>query len=579
MSLRLSSRGTINARILRGRIILLNFNNKGKINISWFCTVLLAIAIIGQTVALAATSHSEVKKGATLKSISELFDLRKLPYARNYRAYLASSYDREGGNYDWGNYERFDGEEGLILDVDGPGMIVRAWSANSRGRLRIYLDGNSTPVIDENFRAFLDRMPLRWGINRPARERAMLVKLLKEKNQPLGRTTYCVIPFSKGCTVTLTVKSNVYYQFNYLLFDQPHGLSTYTPESLEQQQPEYERIQQLLDKGLPPSKNALIKKGTLSLKSGAKKTILDVSGPLVIEKIVFNIKYPKGVARRDHAKENLLLRAYWDSDNRGEYSRPSIKSPLAYFFMDLGVISDYQTVCLQKKGSRYQCCFPMPVREQARIELFNKSVDELKNIQYEIHYAPLDAWDSQLCHFKALYHSEDSTFGIDEADYENKVMHRSNQDGRENYSLLRAWGQGHYVGSCFLADMSETPYVRSTIESDEAVFVDGDPSRTMWGTGTEDYLNDAWGLHTFARSLSGGGGFYESDMRQAFGYRFHLSDAITFNKKIFFTLEHGSSNNSTSLYKSIAYYYMTEAIPSERKEKVAPRDMKEYFTP
>lgn len=45
------------------------------------------------------------------------------------------------------------------------------------------------------------------------------------------------------------------------------------------------------------------------------------------------------------------------------------------------------------------------------------------------------------------------------------------------------------------------PSVRSVIESDEAVSVDDDPARTMWGTGTEDYLNDAWGLHTISLPL------------------------------------------------------------------------------
>ena len=117
---------------------------------------------------------------------------------------MASSYDREGGNYDWANYQRVEGDEGVILDVTAPGMIVRAWSAHAKGTLRIYLDGEREPVVDEDFQTFLERMPMRWGIGRPVNDREELIKLTLQKNQPLGRTTYCVIPFKRGCKVTLT---------------------------------------------------------------------------------------------------------------------------------------------------------------------------------------------------------------------------------------------------------------------------------------------------------------------------------------------------------------------------------------
>lgn len=525
-------------------------------------------------VSLKAENQSE---DALYQGIADLFDLEKLPYLKRHRAYMASSHDREGGNYDWANYLRVDGDEGVILEASGPGILVRAWSANARGTLRIYLDGGPAPVVQEEFQTFLETMPLRMGIGQPANDREERIRLTREKNQPLGRTTYCAIPFNRGCKVTLSPAPSVYYQFNYLLFDESHGLPTFSPENLDQQRADYRRILRRLGGGEAAHAAEHVHKGTLSLKPGSSEAILDVPGPLMIAKLVFDIEFPDDPAQRRHVKESLLLRAYWDGDNRGEYCRPSIKTPLAYFFMDFGAHERYRTACIIRDGSRYQCVFPMPVRERARIELINHSILEIKDIRYEIHSAPIKAWDNRLCRFNALYHGEDSSFGQDEADYQTRVMHLRNTDGIENYALLRAWGRGHYVGGCFWVDMTETPFVRSIVESDEAVFVDDDPARTMWGTGTEDYLNDAWGLHTFSRPLSGAGGFYESGLRRVFGYRFHLSDAIAFERKILFTLEHGSSNNATARYRSVAYFYLAEEPLSEVQEGVAPRDMKKYW--
>ena len=540
----------------------------------------IAAAVLGM--ALAAQpgipfQDGKQSKDAPLLGVADLFDLGKLPFAKGHKAYMASSHDREGGNYDWANYLRVEGDEGVILDVAGPGMIVRVWSANAKGMLRIYLDGEPAPAVEEDFQAFLERMPLHMGIGQPEGGREARINLTLQKNQPLGRTTYCVIPFNRGCRVTLTPAPAVYYQFNYLLFDSPHGLPTFSPEHPGRQQDVYQDIQRRFGDAETTDNPEHVHKGSVSLKPGDGKTVLDAPGPFTIEKMVFEVEYPEDTAHLRHVKDSLLLRAFWDGDNRGEYSRPSIKAPLAAFFMDFGVLEQYRTACMTKDGARYECLFPMPVRERARIELINASVLEIKNIHYEIHSAPMEAWDSRLYHFKALYHSEDGSFGQDEADYQTRVMHLRNTGGDENYALLRAWGRGHYVGGCFFVDMAETPFVRSIVESDEAVFVDDDPARTMWGTGTEDYLNDAWGLHTFSQPLSGAGGFYESGMRQVFGYRFHLSDAIAFDKKILFSLEHGSSNNCTARYRSVAYYYMAEEPHSEVLEGVAPRDMKKYW--
>ena len=95
----------------------------------------------------------------------------------------------------------------------------------------------------------------------------------------------------------------------------------------------------------------------------------------------------------------------------------------------------------------------------------------------------------------------------------------------------------------------------------------------MWGTGNEDYVNDAWGFHPVITPLSGG-----KQMPGSFvGYRFHISDCIPFSRKIAFTLEHGSSNNCTGHYRSVAYYYLKETGKNVFINGVPPRRMGRYF--
>jgi hypothetical protein len=96
----------------------------------------------------------------------------------------------------------------------------------------------------------------------------------------------------------------------------------------------------------------------------------------------------------------------------------------------------------------------------------------------------------------------------------------------------------------------------------------------MWGTGNEDYINDAWGAHEVMTPLHGGKPGNDS----IFGYRFHVSDCIPYSKKLDFTLEHGSSNNCTAVYSSVAYYYESRPQPNDFVDGVPDRVTTNYFS-
>ena len=82
-------------------------------------------------------------------------------------------------------------------------------------------------------------------------------------------------------------------------------------------------------------------------------------------------------------------------------------------------------------------------------------------------------------------------------------------------------------------------------EGDDVIFVDGDPSPAMQGTGSEDYFSDAWGMRE-GLNLFYGCPLQEEDFQagsKATVYRFHIPDPIPFKKSIRVTIEHGHAND------------------------------------
>ena len=545
---------------------------------------------------------------------NDLFDPDKLFLRRRYKTYLASSYDREGGNWDMGNFETNCHGEDVIMDAAGDGAITRIWSANPNGQLKMYFDGASNPAIDEAFDQFMQRAPFRFGhglINRDTPEFSALMKA----GEPLGYTTYAVLPFSWGCRITLKGSLGCYYQVNYMLFDEPHPLEKTSVNSSGRFIDQSEQAQNKLKTW---SRQQRIAEGTLrsvsgkiSLKTGDRAVIFDVIGAQIIWNMKFTVDYPSGqpvkrAVTQDgeipwiddkpvpsdslitrHAKDGLEMRAYWDDNFQKKITEqngarivdiPSINAPLACFFMDYGAYERYESLFIDKNGSTYSCRWPMPFRTRGVIELRNNSCFDIANIEYEIGYEPVSNMPEDALCFHAFYHSEKRTFGPDLTNYSRDVMYLSNQTGELNYPILRAWGRGHFAGCSFNAEYSENPLLH-LIESDEMVFIDDDPRRSYRGTGTEDYLNDAWGVHPVTGCLSGG----RMTNGNIFGYRFHLSDAIPFENKLHFSIEHGSGNNNSGAYQSVAYYYLDQKAFSEKRDQPAfdnpsHRAQQKYFS-
>ena len=103
---------------------------------------------------------AEISMAGLLDDMTNLTAMAEFPNPP-YVTRQFSSYDRASttpadpktwfANNDCGNYLRIEDRDGrkehVMADMQGPGAIVRIWSPNPGGTLRIYLDGKETPAL------------------------------------------------------------------------------------------------------------------------------------------------------------------------------------------------------------------------------------------------------------------------------------------------------------------------------------------------------------------------------------------------------------------------------------------------
>ncbi|HJN16658.1 MAG TPA: hypothetical protein QGH10_14230, partial [Armatimonadota bacterium] len=135
-----------------------------------------ALLFAGPFMTCSLAAAAPVTTGDLLREMVDLSVLVECP-APGYKTTQFSSYDRRSVKpYAPGWYENSDGfgnepipnfvevleepdEDGigryLMVDVDGPGAIVRCWTAAINGNVRLYLDGSDEPVYEGSAGAFL----------------------------------------------------------------------------------------------------------------------------------------------------------------------------------------------------------------------------------------------------------------------------------------------------------------------------------------------------------------------------------------------------------------------------------------
>jgi hypothetical protein len=243
---------------------------------------------------------------------------------------------------------------------------------------------------------------------------------------------------------------------------------------------------------------------------GESKTIAELRGPGKIAHIwmtpnSMDIRHPRA----------LVLRMYWDGADV-----PSVEVPLGDFFAvgnGMQATVNSLPVKVSSYGRGYNCYWQMPFRQQARITLTNESDRAPASCYYQIDWVRMAEPANPTMYFHARYHQE----------YPPEMG--------EPYTVFLGRGRGHYVGTVL---SSQNGIGHWFGEGDDVVWIDGEEQPSLQGTGTEDYINEAWNMRVHS-SLYTGCTVFEPrapDARVS-AYRWHIADPIIFTKSLRFELE------------------------------------------
>ncbi|MCG2462377.1 DUF2961 domain-containing protein [Flavobacteriaceae bacterium F89] len=293
------------------------------------------------------------------------------------------------------------------------------------------------------------------------------------------------------------------------------------------------------------------------IKTGEFYTLCDVKGPGIINHIWITIAPRTEVISRN----DIVLRMYWDGSKT-----PSVESPIGPFFGQ-GWDEAYNYASLPliagpDKGSALVSYFQMPFAKSARIEIENQSDKDIDAFYYYIDYVEIDKLPENTLYFHAWYNHE-LTNSLPDGENEWSVLGetRANTSGEDNYLIMETKGKGHFVGVNYYVN-SPTPIWYG--EGDDMIYIDGESSPSLHGTGTEDYFNSAWGpkeifshpYFGYPRVNGNMGWFGRTHV-----YRYHITDPIHFDTSFKFTIEHGHNNNLTLDLASVAYWYQGKPFP------------------
>ena len=469
----------------------------------------LALVLFG---AMTGFGDPEPSRPITLATLlDEMTDLPALAEqpSPSYTCRQFSSYDPGAkapgqnwfANADAGHYirveDRDDRQEYVMMDADGPGAVVRIWSANPTGTLRLYIDGDETPALTTPMADLLG------GQHAP-----IVPPIAGVRGK--GWNLYLPIPYATHCKIT-SDKGAFYYHVNYRTYAEDTRVVSFQAAQLEANTKAIAEVARKLAAprtagGVPSRGAAMDLKATVL--PGQTITLASLKGPKAIHRLVLNPK-AKDITT---ALRRGLLRMTFDGET-------TVEAPLGDFFGTAPGVNPYESLPSGMTGDGEMWThWVMPFSRSARIELWNTGDEplELTGSAYMAKYE----WTDRSMLFHAKWRGE--------TDVETRPF--------LDWRFLAARGTGAFVGASY---QIYSPVERWWGEGDEKIYFDGQTFPSHFGTGTEDYFGYAWGCpelfsHAYhCQSRCDGPGTKGHNSLS----RWHIMDRIPFESDFRFDME------------------------------------------
>jgi hypothetical protein len=507
------------------------------------------------------TSYAGGEPITTGSLISQMIDMQRLAEFPDpaYKTVQFSSYDHRstlpGGPMWFANSDGFGREpvpnfegvvkqpddkgvgEYLICDVEGPGAIVRTWSARMEGVIRVYLDGSETPLFDGPAEQFLMRT------YEPYASAARIDASLFANTFFQRNAAYCPIPFAKHCRMVWIgdLKTTHFYQVQVRLYDKRAEAVTFGPEDLSTYEPELRRVAKILadpDGAWEYSSREKPVEFAVTVQPGAKAEALQLTGPAALERLTVAVK----AADRDTALRQTVMHVICD-----EYPWGQVQSPVGDFFGSGPGVNPYVSIPFTVASDGTMACrYMMPFEKSLKLVFENHGGQpvEIAGTALPTPYA----WNrDRSMHFRARWRV-------------NYDLAASNQDVLD-LPFLIANGSGVYVGTAVML-LNPNPVPSSGGnwwgEGDEKVFVDADVRPSTFGTGSEDYFDYAWSSTDVFFFPYCGQPRNDGPANRGFvsNHRWQIVDALPFQQRIGFYMELFSHERTEHFsYARIGYHY------------------------
>lgn len=443
-----------------------------------------------------------------------------------------SSYDRKShagredraawyANNDRGQFLREETRAGrteyVLADCDGPGAVVRIWSANPSGDLHFFIDGVLALTVPFEELCSGETAPF-------------LAPLSGVRSR--GWNCYVPLPFQRHLKITST-SNDFYYHVNVRTWPPGTRVPSLSRQLLADHEELLERNRKLLSnpETLYPPPTSAPQPLQGACKMGETERLLTLTGPGMLRRLALR---PRAEDLRDALRAARLM-VFVDGAEE-----PVIDCPLGDFFGTAPDLTPYAGLPLgvREDGLAY-CHFPMPFATSLVVELCMDGGAEATALELDGEYV-FEKGD--VANLPLRLH----------AGWRTELAVRTQP--RTDYEILDVQGQGRFVG-CALS-------IRNPLriwwgEGDEHFFVDGEDFPSTFGTGTEDYFGYAWcsadpfqhAYHNQPR-CDGPGNYGWTSVN-----RFHVLDQVPFQRSFRFDMEVWHWRECQVDLASVAYWY------------------------
>ncbi len=421
-----------------------------KAPVVWLSASMLALAGgcgPAQEPGTGGSSDSVVTTGTLYQEMIDLVGLAEFPDP-SYTTVQFSSYDRRSNlpeGPDWfANSDGFGGEpipgfeavlrepgadsigEYLMAEGQGPGALVRLWTASIDGEVRLYLDGGGDPLFqgpaDDFFRRPLEAFPAAADLDSD-----LLQKTLYQRDG-----VYAPIPFARSMRLVWVgnVAHTHFYQVEIRKYVAGTRVETFKPQDLDTYQGDIEEVMAALsdpDENLASASSLASTPIALTLEADSGREALQLHGPGALSRLELKLD------ARDLTKalRQTVLLAFADG-----HPVPQVESPLGDFFGAAPGVNPYQSLpfTVRPDGTMISR-WVMPFQDSLSIRIENRGDQPVTITGSGLPMAY--EWDTERSmHFRARW----------------RVDHDMIPDPAavQDLPFLMAQGQGVYVGTTSL---------------------------------------------------------------------------------------------------------------------------------